>query len=303
VAGDWQERVIIVNLIGGLGNQMFQYACGYAIGKDAGFAVKVATDMFNGYALHNGPELSRVFSTSAEVAAPWEVRKLLGRLRARPKIRRWLGHPALRFLRGHHFIVEQPYRFNAELREQASRSLYLQGYWQSQRYFEKYADDVRKEFTFSNALTGRNAELTRQIRQNVSVSLHVRRGDYANCSRTRAVHGLCEPDYYLKALEFMRGNLTSFRLFAFSDDPQWVADTLKPLHPEMLVVDRNTGTRSYNDMRLMSMCRHHIIANSSFSWWGAWLNPDPKKIVIAPRRWFAEAPDTADLVPGSWIRL
>ena len=185
----------------------------------------------------------------------------------------------------------------------ARHGLYLQGYWQSERYFEQHADALRKVFAFRNAPTGPNADLARQIRQDVSVSLHVRRADYADCTRTRAFHGLCDPDYYLGAIEFIRRQVPRFRLFAFSDDPQWVASTLQPHHPDMVVVDHNRGDQSHNDMLLMSMCQHHIIANSSFSWWGAWLNPDPNKIVIAPRQWFAEAPDTADLIPKSWIRL
>lgn len=296
-------RMIIVNLIGGLGNQMFQYACGSALGRDFGLTVKVATDMFDGYRLHDGPEFIRVFSTSAAVAGFRDMENLLGRWRARPTVRRWLGHDALKLFRGRHFIVEQQFRYSQELQELAKRGVYLQGYWQSERYFEKYADALRKEFAFRNTPSGRNAELAHQIRQDVSVSLHIRRGDYANCPKTLAFHGLCEPDYYVRAIEYVRRNVPRFRLFAFSDDPQWVARTLKSLYPEMVVVDHNLGDQSHNDMLLMSMCHHHIIANSSFSWWGAWLNSDPNKIVIAPRKWFADAPDTADLIPENWIRL
>jgi hypothetical protein len=296
-------RMIIVNLIGGLGNQMFQYACGWALGRGSGLTVKVATDMFDGYPRHNGPELGRVFSTSAAVASSRDMQNLLGRWRARPNVRRWLGLDALKLLRGRHFIVEQEFRYNRELQDLVGRGLYLQGYWQSERYFGKHADALRKEFAFRNTPTGRNAELARHIRQDVSVSLHVRRGDYANCPKTLAFHGLCEPDYYVRAIELMRRHVPQSRLFAFSDDPQWVARTLKPSHPEMVIVNHSPGNQSHNDMLLMSMCHHHIIANSSFSWWGAWLNPDPNKIVIAPRKWFADAPDTADLIPENWIRL
>jgi hypothetical protein len=295
--------MIIVNLIGGLGNQMFQYACGCALGRDTGVTVKVATDMFDRYTLHNGPELSRVFSISVGVAGFEDMRNLLGRWRARPEVRRWLTHDMLKVLRGHHFIVEQQFRYNEELQDIARRGVYLQGYWQSERYFEKHTDILRKEFAFTSIPAGRNADLAREIRQDLSVSLHIRRGDYAACPKTLAFHGLCDPDYYLRAIEFMSRRLPRFRLFAFSDDPQWVARKLRPSYPEMVVVKHNSGNRSPNDMQLMSMCDHHIIANSSFSWWGAWLNPDPNKIVIAPRKWFANAPDTADLIPNNWIRL
>jgi hypothetical protein len=295
--------VIIVNLIGGLGNQMFQYACGWALGRDTGVMVKVATDMFDGYTLHNGPELRRVLSTSVGVAGFGELQSLVGRWRARPRVRRWLAHDMLKPLRGHHFIVEQQFRYNEELRDMARRGVYLQGYWQSERYFEKHTDILRKEFAFKNTPAGRNAELAREIREDLSVSVHIRRGDYADCPKTRAFHGLCDPDYYARAIEFIRRRVPRFRLFAFSDDPQWVVRKLRPSYPEMVVVNHNSGNQSHVDMQLMSMCHHHIIANSSFSWWGAWLNPHPNKIVIAPRQWFADAPDTADLIPKNWIRL
>jgi hypothetical protein len=214
-----------------------------------------------------------------------------------------LGHGALKLLRGRQFIVEQEFRYNSELRDLTGRGLYLQGYWQSERYFEKHADALRKEFAFRNTTTGRNEELADQIRQGISVSLHIRRGDYASDPKTLAYHGLCEPEYYFRAIEYMRGHVPKFRLFAFSDDPQWVAGTLKSRYPEMVVVDHNPGDQSHNDMLLMSLCDHHIIANSSFGWWGAWLNPDTYKIVIAPRKWFANGHSTADLIPENWFRL
>jgi hypothetical protein len=296
-------HMIVVNLIGGLGNQMFQYACGYALGRELDLAVKVATDMYDGYSLHNGPELSQVFPTSAPVAELRDLRNLLGRWRARPKIRRWLGHGATRLLRGHYFIVEQQFRYDKELQDLPSRGAYLQGYWQSERYFKRHTDALRREFVFKSAPTGRNRALAHQIRQNVSVSLHIRRGDYASRPKTLAYHGLCEPEYYFRAIEYIRRHVPKFRLFAFSDDPQWVAGTLRPRYPDMVVVDHNAGDQSHNDMRLMSLCNHHIIANSSFSWWGAWLNPNPNKIVIAPNDWFANGPGTVDLIPEKWVRL
>ena len=296
-------RMIIVNLIGGLGNQMFQYACGFALGRDTGLNVKVATDMFTEYRRHNGAQLGRVFRASLSVAGLGDMRRLIGRWRVRPRIRKCLGHGALAPLRGRYFIVEQEFGYNERLQELAGQGAYLQGYWQSERYFVKHADALRREFAFRSTPTGRNAELAHEIRNGESVSLHVRRGDYANCPKTRAFHGLCEPDYYLRAIEFLRSQVPGFRLFAFSDDPLWVAATLQSYHPEMVVVNHNVGKQSYYDMLLMSMCRHHIIANSSFSWWGAWLNPDPNKTVIAPRNWFAGDQNTADLIPENWIRL
>lgn len=296
-------RMIVVNLIGGLGNQMFQYACGFALGRELELPVKLCTDMFDTYTLHNGPELHHVFPISSAVADIRDMQSLLGSWRARPGIRKLLEHHALKVLRNRYFIVERQIPHSQNLCAAAKDGAYLQGYWQSEQYFANHSDALRKQFGFHNPPDGRNAELINQIRGDVSVSLHARRGDYAHCPRTRAFHGLCEPEYYLRAIDFLRRRVAKFRLFAFSDDPQWVAETLKAAHSDMVIVNHNRGNQSYNDMRLMSMCNHHIIANSSFSWWGAWLNADPDKIVIAPRKWFVYADDTADLIPETWIRL
>jgi hypothetical protein len=135
-----------------------------------------------------------------------------------------------------------------------------------------------------------------------SVSLHVRRGDYATHARTRAVLGILPLDYYRAAIDYVAGRTESPELFIFSDDIPWAREHLDipfPCH----YIDHNKGPESYNDMRLMSVCRHHIIANSSFSWWGAWLNPAPDKIVVAPRRWFANGWSIEDLIPAAWVSL
>lgn len=180
---------------------------------------------------------------------------------------------------------------------------YLQGYWQSERYFLKHKGTIRSDFTFRQPPSGQNAELSRTILNSVAVSIHVRRGDYVSNAKTFAKHGTCTPEYYFKAIEIVRQRVPEARFFAFSDDPQWVAEVLAPRYPGLVLVDHNQAEDSYNDMRLMSLCWHHIIANSSFSWWGGWLNPDPGKIVIAPRNWFANGKDSTDLIPETYIRL
>jgi hypothetical protein len=259
--------------------------------------------MFKFYGRHNGAQLGRTFSLTVPVASYGDMQELLGRWRASPKVRRLLGHRALTGCRGRRFIAEQQSGSQRQQQDFTGWGFYLQGYWQSEQYFHKYADSIRGQFRFRNDLSGRNADLASQIREGPSVSLHVRRGDYASCPKTRRFHGLCEPSYYVRAIELMRRHTPRFRLFAFSDDPQWVASTLQRDYPEMIVVDHNKGEQSDNDMRLMSMCNHHIIANSSFSWWGAWLNPDPGKVVIAPRKWFVGDTDSANRVPENWVRL
>ena len=294
--------MIIANLVGGLGNQMFQYACGRACALDAGATLAVSTGMFRGYALHQGPELMRVFALDLAEASTAALHQALGWQSPVP-LRRLLGRPVLRGLAKRSFVAEPHFQFWPGLRVRASGTCYLQGYWQSERYFACHAQAIRDDFGFRHAALGLNAELAQRIGRCEAVSLHVRRGDYVSNPRAQALHGCCPPQYYEAALRHVLERVPQATVFAFSDDPQWVAQTLQPQHPGLVIVDHNHGPESYNDMRLMALCRHHIIANSSFSWWGAWLDARPDKIVVAPAQWFATDRDTTDLVPAAWTRL
>ena len=295
--------MIIGNLVGGLGNQMFQYACARVLALELRLPLKVTLDMFGVYAFHNGPELERVFSLDLDVATRSDLRHMIGVLRVYPLVRKLLAGKALSIFKGRNFVVEPYYRYWDGLAARLRDGGYLQGYWQSECYFAKYAATLRNDFAFRHAPSGRNAELQHEIPSGNSVSIHVRRGDYVSNAKTLAVHGTCSLQYYFNAIALLQRHIPDLRLFAFSDDPEWVAAVLKPRYPGLVLVDHNRGEDSYNDMRLMSLCRHHIIANSSFSWWGAWLNPDPAKMVVAPRNWFANNTDTTDLIPGGWWRI
>jgi hypothetical protein len=148
----------------------------------------------------------------------------------------------------------------------------------------------------------KNQLIAQEIGQSNAISLHVRRGDYVHNSNTLATHGLCSLDYYQTAINYITERVAQPNFFIFSDDITWVKDNLK-VDFKCRFVDHNHGTESYNDMRLMSLCQHHIIANSSFSWWAAWLNPNHKKIVIAPRQWFVNDNNVSDLFPQNWVKL
>jgi hypothetical protein len=133
-----------------------------------------------------------------------------------------------------------------------------------------------------------------------AVSLHIRRGDYVSNAKFNAAHGTCDLDYYARAAAFVAERVGDPVIYAFSDDPAWVAENLK-LPFEMRFVDHNDGSTAHEDLRLMATCKHHIIANSSFSWWGAWLNPLKDKVVAAPTQWFADpAKSNPDILPQSW---
>ncbi|HLP97529.1 MAG TPA: alpha-1,2-fucosyltransferase [Sideroxyarcus sp.] len=292
--------MIISHIIGGLGNQMFQYAAARALSLRRGQPLYLDVSEFAGYDLHHGFELDRVFNCPAAIATRAEMAGVLGWQSFR-RVRRAMARPSMARWRRDELIVEPCFQYWEGI-DRAPQDCYLMGYWQSDRYFQDCADTIRAEFAFQSPLAGRNAQLARQMDDVNAVSLHVRRGDYANNPKAASTHGLCPPDYYREAVQLMAARIARPHLFIFSDDMVWVKENLKFELP-CEFVEHNRGTESYNDMRLMSLCKHHIIANSSFSWWGAWLNPDPGKIVVAPQRWFAKQIDTRDLLPKDWVRL
>jgi hypothetical protein len=292
--------MIISHIIGGLGNQMFQYASGRSRSLELGTRLRLHVADFADYGLHQGFQLGAVFGADFQLASEQEVSAFLG-WRAHRLCRRLLARRSAAAFRGAKFVGEPCFDYWPGILETAS-DCYLAGYWQSEKYFRNSEETIRADFAFKTPLTGRNTETAANIANSNAVSLHVRRGDYAANPRTLAVHGLCSADYYHSAIKFVAGHVESPEFFIFSDDIPWVKQHLSIAHP-CHYIEHNKGEDSHNDMRLMSLCRHHIIANSSFSWWGAWLNPTPDKIVVAPRRWFADGCSVKDLIPEGWVSL
>jgi glycosyl transferase family 11 len=287
--------VIITRLQGGLGNQMFQYAAALRLAAARRTVLKVdlsLLDARDGRTPRNHA-LDR-FRVSAPLAAPEEVKTLLAKRSIAARICPRLDRRAA--------ARERNFRYDPDI-DRLPDDTCLEGYWQSERYFAGVERSVRREFAFASAPVGRNAELVREIEARGAVSVHVRRGDYASDPVTHAAHGLCPLDYYHRAAAYVAERVRDPFFVIFSDEPAWTRAHLD-LGPGALVVDHNGASDAAEDLRLMSRCRHHVIANSTFSWWGAWLNPDPKKIVIAPARWFADRTrDTRDLLPGGWVTL
>ena len=279
---------------------MFQYACARALSLDLNAPLKFSTDTFSLYNAHNGFELSNVFALDIEAAPQVDLVKLIGWGRSRPLMRRVLSKTNFSWLAGRRFLGEPGFGYSPNLYERAKNGAYLHGYWQSEHYFSKHVKVIRSDFSFKNDFQDENLVIANSISHCLSISIHVRRGDYVSNSKTSSVHGTCSPEYYFKAIDMMLQRYPYARLFVFSDDPLWVSQVLTPRYPNLLLVKHNEGKTSYNDMRLMSMCNHHIIANSSFSWWGAWLNPRSDKIVIAPVRWFADGRDSSKIIPDGW---
>lgn len=283
---------------------MFQYACGRALAITLSKQLKVNVDTFDDYrTTRHGFELDRVFGMKVNISGQRELREFIGRIQSLRSVRRILTSKYFSPFVGRRFICEPHFNYWPGLEHRARFGGYVHGYWQSERYFLKHAAQIRSDFTFRQNLSESNLQIAHAIDQHAAISIHVRRGDFVNDANARIVNGTCTPEYYHAAIGIMFQRCANAKLFFFSDDPQWVSQVLQPRYPNSVVVNNNSGNESYNDMRLISMCRHHIIANSSFSWWGAWLNPRPDKIVITPARWFANGPNTADLIPKGWERL
>ena len=294
--------MIIIRLTGGLGNQLFQYAAGRRLAQVHGVELKLDITGFSNpnYRTKRHYELApfnvvQAFATEDEISKLIQPQpRLLTRLFQR------ISRNGERLPKSH--VNEQHFHFDSRILELPD-GVYMDGYWQSERYFADTAELIRKEVTFREPPSGRNAELGREITDCQAVSMHVRRGDYVHDEMTHVVHGTCGLDYYARAVDYIASRINIPVFFVFSDDPAWVREHLKLSYP-MQIIDYNGPERGYEDMRLMSLCSHHIIANSSFSWWGAWLNPRQDKIVIAPKRWFNNSDaDTSDLCPDSWVRL
>lgn len=279
---------------------MFQYAAGLALALKHGAELRFDLEWFDAFKLHQGLELPRVFGLELPLATAAEKRRVLGLL-SEPRLRQLLSRRSLHFLRPTRFAVEPHFHFWPQFAHLPG-DVYLDGYWQSERYFSLHAEQVREAFSMTSPLDGSNAALAQQIDATTSVSVHVRRGDFARNPEVSKVHGVDLRDYYRKSIEVMGRQLDNPHYFIFSDEPEWVRSHLDIGAP-WTVVGHNSGVNSYRDMQLMSLCRHHVIANSTFSWWGAWLNARADKIVVAPRQWFANDTPTNDLIPATWVRL
>ena len=182
-------------------------------------------------------------------------------------------------------------------------NVYIKGNWQSEKYFRDIESLIRRDFVIGVPPSDKSGKLARTIASVNSVSVHFRRGDYASDPKINAIHGVLDLAYYHRSFDLISKKVQNPHLFAFSDDPAWVAENVRTSLPLTLVASVTDGL-VHEDLRLMSLCKHHIVANSSFSWWGAWLSPNPDKIVMAPKRWFNSPDfDTRDLLPENWVQV
>ena len=292
--------MVISQILGGLGNQMFQYAAGRALSLAVEQTFLLDLRGFTNYALHNGFELDRVFAAPVKVATAGDVRNMLG-WRSPALVGKVLKRIQSPFLHGPRLAIEPHFNYWSGLRTGGTKR-YLMGYWQSEMYFKDYAETLRSDFNFKIPLDETNRNIAQRIQHSNAVSLHVRRGDYITHTPNAKILSTCSLDYYNQAIDYISKRVDSPHFFLFSDDMEWVKASLD-IPFEKTYIEHNRGADSYRDMQLMHMCRHHVIANSSFSWWGAWLNPYPDKLVVAPKTWFSDGKVDDDLIPREWIRL
>lgn len=295
--------MLIVNLVGGLGNQMFQYALGLSLQNRRQLLVKFdIADLLDRTPRENVTyrdfELG-IFAGSVPLASAREA----ALFRYEPtNIQGKLQYRLLRRLKRVERYYEKTYYQYDNGVWQTSANTYFDGYWQTEQYFSQHEKLIRQAFAFRNEPAGRNLVLANQIKTQQAIAVHVRRGDYVSNALYNQVHGTCSPAYYEQAVRTLVAQVAQPVLYVFSDEPEWVKQHMHFDAPTVYVA-HNQGKNSFEDLRLMSLCQHNIIANSSFSWWGAWLNDNPRKIVIAPRQWMQQENGNSDLIPQTWTRL
>lgn len=273
----------IVNVFGGLGNQMFQYALMVALKSKYDEDVLADTHYLADYKRHNGLELEHVFAINLPLATAKDVRRVAFYAPSY-KIHRIVKHFHIKKPSTVLELLSRPYHDDVFVENER----YYDGYWQDPRYFEDVQEQVKAAFTFKNALDERNEHLRQELCGCHSVGMHVRRGDYLKNDRYQ---GICDVEYYARAIAHVKQQFDAPCFYVFSNDIHWCKDELAPFleGSPCLYVDWNAGKESWKDMQLMANCHSLIIANSSFSWWAAYLKRRTG-VIVAPKTWFHSTP-------------
>lgn len=287
--------MIIVNLKGGLGNQMFQYALGRALSLKNNDILKLDTE-----SLSKAKELGNIyrpfdleaFAIYKDIASKEEVAALRYPHGILSKLTELFAQKILR---------RSTVVFDKKILTLTGNQ-YLDGYWQSPLYFEAIRDTLLTDFTPKAQLSASGQALLQQLADTNSVAIHIRRGDYVANPRVLRENGICSIEYYRKAAAEVEKTQKNTTYFIFSDDIDWVKANLELPATEMFYVQDATLS-SPQELYLMSQAKHNIIANSSFSWWAAWLNQNENKIVVAPTPWFNTVTFDKNLIPPTWIQI
>jgi len=299
--------MVIVRLFGGLGNQLFQYALGRRIAIEKKMPLKL--DIKSGFkGDFYGREYSLYhFNICENFAETKELPKFrlphTESVKLNGKLIRFINR-LLPFNKGFE-IHERSFKFDKSVFEKRDK-YYLIGYWQNEKYFDSIRDILLDDLTLKVPLSNKSLDVSKLISSSNSVGLHIRRyqGNIKNStlSKHQNIHGILSLSYYKNAIELMTKKLEKPHFFIFSDDHEWVLENF-PFQVPHTFVFHNSDKKNYEDLALLSYCKHQIIANSSFSWWAAWLNRNSNKIVIAPKNWFAAKYSNSEIVPPDWIKI
>jgi len=285
---------VVSNIIGGLGNQMFQYAAGYTLSKRTGQALKLH---INDYSFINDRkfQLESVFGLKANIANATDIKKIIGN-KGNLYSRKLFYKLGL----SRNLLIEKPYVFN-NFFFKVSDSVYLDGYWQNYNYFNEEKNNIRKLFTFTSLKSEERESFFKNKNIKNSISVHIRKADYINKNKNSKIFFSLDNKYYLEAFNIMKLKVENPFFYIFSDDIEWVKNNITMESLDFTIVTPSLSPGK--DMALMSKCRHHIIANSTFSWWAAWLNTSNEKIIVAPQKWLnvVKQPDGLNL--PSWITI
>lgn len=291
----------IIKFNGGLGNQMFQYAFACALKKKFNSEILFDFSYFEDVKSHDEVTTREfelgVFNFDCKEASTEDLKEIK-RPEFKSKLKNTLAKKFPKIFSINYVREKNNTIYDKNLLN--SQYMYFEGYFQSEKYFKSIRNYLLKNFSLKEPLDEKNQAVLNQIKETNSVSIHIRRGDYITLDYVNKIHGVCPIEYYKKAIKYITQKIQNPHFFIFSDDINWVNENLKIEHP-YTIVDFNQG-KGWLDMNLMKQCKHNITANSSFSWWGAWLNETPEKIVIAPRKWTAKKQND-DIVPKSWLKL
>ena len=280
--------MIIIKIKGGLGNQLFQYAVGRAVALHHKSPLKLDLTMFKTYELHK--YLLDQFAIQADMATENEISELKGGNNLLFSALRKAG-----LVKRKSYLKEKRSSyFDASVFQ--NDDVYLDGYWQNELYFSGIRELLLRELASISSMSDEGYAYWECIKKSKSVSLHIRRGNYLKLKNVNVL----DVDYYMKAVDYLRKSIEKPTFFIFSDDLEWCKNSLGFLD-NCVFVDR-TKTE-IDDLKLMSFCQHNIIANSSFSWWGAWLNQNSKKTVIAPKDWLLNDPGSSNVILSDWVKL
>jgi len=282
--------MIIVKLKGGLGNQLFQYAFGRLLSIKNNAPVEYYFEETQKGDAQRSYKL-KAFNVKLDIASTDTVKKIEYPFGAISKIVR----KAWRKISNEHNIGYVPAMIN-------KTNGYFDGYWQSYKYLEPIKNALLAEISLKNPIENKYSDIVKNMREKNSVSVHIRRGDYASDSKTKSVWQTFGLEYYEHAFQIIKNEVQNPTLFVFSDDIGWAKENLKSDMPMTFV--SQPGMQDFEELILMSKCKHNIIANSSFSFWGAWLNQNPSKIIIAPKKWNnVQQKEYRDLLPQEWIKI